>query len=210
MHFAEVSEPWWDDRPLLIVGGGPSLAGRDLSRLRERGRVLGINRVPADTPCDACFSIDRTFIEQWADRMAEWATAGLEVYAAVGSDYDGPIALGVRYLERVQGSALSTDPRRVTNGLNSGYGAINVATLKRAADIVLLGFDLHTTGRTEPAHWHAGYPWHARSAEIYFDRWAKRFEEIANSLPPGTRIRNANPRSAIRCFPFTSYEELGL
>ena len=42
--FGTIGPPWWDDRPLWIVGGGSSLSGYDLSDLWISGRVLGVNR----------------------------------------------------------------------------------------------------------------------------------------------------------------------
>lgn len=206
--FGRVHLPWWNDRPLWIVGGGPSLRGRNLSRLRERGRVLGVNRAADMIPCDATFSIDRYFIKERAASLGRWAAAGQEVYLAVAEDWfthTRPIP-GVIYLRRVRGRSVREDPTEIANSLNSGYGALCLALKKKAREIYLLGFDLHDSG----GHWHDGYSWENGSSRIYFGRWADRFEEIASSLPEGIRVYNCNPRSRVRAFPCIPYEEVGL
>lgn len=209
MKFGKVHAPWWDDRPVFVIGGGPSLAGYDLSDLRRRGWVLGINRAADIVPVDATFSVDYTLIREFHDRLRMWADRH-EVYVAVSPDYNEPIIPGVTYLERREGKGLSDDPAAVINGLNSGYGGVNLAILKRAREIYLLGFDLTPLGAEDATHWHGGYPWQARRSEIYYQRWADRFSEMLLHIPAGVEIINANHRSAITAFGFTTYENIGL
>lgn len=148
-------------------------------------------------PVDATFSLDLTFIDKYRHTLAVWATDH-EVFLAVPEDYaEAPIP-GVVYLKRVQGKGVSWNPSEIVNGLNSGYGAINLAVLKRAREIYLLGYDLNTS-----THWHGGYPWNNGSSLKYYDRWAVRFGEIARGLEGrGVDVWNCNPDSGIRCFPF--------
>lgn len=208
MTFGVITAPWWDDRDLYIVGGGDSLKGCDLTHLRERGRVLGINRAPELIPCDACFTIDHNFLQREHDKIAGWVADGVEMAAAVGSTWFNihkPIP-GTLYLKRVQGTGTDEGPGTIVNGLNSGHGGLCYSVLKRAKRICLLGFDL--TG--ENTHWHDGYEWGCGRTKIYFSRWAKRFEEIRDALPAGTEVFNCNPNSAITAFPFSSYDAIGI
>jgi hypothetical protein len=213
--FGQVTEPWWDGRPVFVVGGGPSLAGRDLSLLHERGHVLGVNRAADHWPLvDATFSLDREFARRYAAHLAHWGKTH-EVYLAVSTDWHRSARQiqGVTYLEREHGRGLSLDPGKIRNGLNSGYGALNLAVLKRAREIFLLGFDLTEPKEKAPTHWHSGYEWGTRSTVKYWQRWADRFVDISHDLAqhrPDVRVYNANPKSAIRAFPFTTYEEIGL
>ena len=209
-NFQTIGPPWRDDRPAWIVAGGPSLSGYDLSGLRARGRVLGVNRAADLVPCDATFSIDRLFLANRRRELAEWSALGQDVFAAVPHDWfveNEPIP-GVAYVERVQGTGYVDESGRLIHGCNSGYGALSLAILKRAREIYLLGYDLH--GRTDGLHWHGGYPWGRGNCRIYFERWADRFQGIADALPEGVGVWNANPDSRVRAFPFTSYDELGL
>lgn len=205
------SRPGWSSDRCYVVGGGPSLRGRDLSDLRSSGFVLGVNRAADLIPVDATFSLDLQFIQKYRDRLREWASAH-RVILAVPPDYDDPWIPGAVRLERVQGKGLDPDGCRVINGLNSGYGALHVALVTLGfLDVVLLGFDMAPIPREAPTHWHDGYGWHnRRTGDVYYGRWADRFLEIALDLPPGARVVNANPGSRIRAFPTATYEEYGL
>lgn len=208
MTFGAITEPWWDDRDLYIVGGGDSLEGYDLSHLHEKGRVLGINRAPELIPCHACFTIDHNFLDHCHNTLAQWVQDGIEVAAATGDTWFNihkPIP-GALYLKRVQGVGLDEGPGTIVNGLNSGHVGLCYSILKRARRIYLLGFDLNG----ENTHWHDGYSWGCGRTKIYFPRWAKRFDEIRDALPDGCEVFNCNPNSAITAFQFTSYEEIGL
>lgn len=207
--FGAVDAPWWDDRPVFIIGGGPSLAGRDLSRLRERGWVLGVNRAADLAPVDATFSLDAVFIRRRADGLAKWAETQ-QVYLGMPASYGGPFIPGAIYLDRIRGTGLSRHPGRVINGLNSGYSALNVAVLKRAKEIFLLGYDMQPTPRDALTHWHGGYPWQERQHQTYYARWAALFKDAAAALPAGVKVWNCNPHSGVRAFPFSSYEAIGL
>lgn len=210
----------WSDRPVYVVGGGPSLAPHvDALKWRHEFYVLGVNRAAellGPTNVDATFSLDRMFIDRYHDRLYEWANPEdpyHEVYLAVAAGWDESHALvpGATYLERRAMAGLSEDPAAVANGLNSGYGALNLATLKGAREIYLLGFDFNEPAPTEPTHWHDGYDWGNRSAVKYWSRWAARFDAAAADCERlGVKVWNANPTSLVRAFPFVTYEDLGL
>lgn len=208
MSFGSIRAPWWDDRDVYIVGGGDSLKGRQLERLHEKGRVVGINRAAELITCHCTFTLDHNFTRQRADELRQWAEDGQEVYIAVGSTwFDNVSAIdGVTYLERVPGLGIGDNLSQIINGCNSGYGALCLAILKRARRIWMLGFDL--TG--DNSHWHDGYPWGCNRSKIYFDRWAKRFDDIAKEVPKGVEVFNCNPDSAIVAFPFSTYDHIGI
>lgn len=208
--FGSVSpDPSWSSRPVFIIGGGPSLTGRDLSGLRDRGWVLGVNRAADEVPCDASFTMDAPFANRRQLDLEKWSESQ-EVYFAVPLDHPRPRIPGVIYLNRLMEDGCSKDPKEVRNGLNSGHGAIQCAILKGAREIFLLGFDLVDPG-PGPVHWHSGHGNRAsRNAIVHWPKWMPKFQQIADQKPEGVEIFNANPESAIRSFPFKSYEELGL
>lgn len=212
----------WNDRDLYIIGGGPSLKGRNLQNLRSRGRVLGINKVPEIAPCDAMFTIDQKFLREYARQIREWAAAGVECTAGVGNTWfnDGHTPIpGVNYILRVQGTGIGGDEHQlrnlgfppevgtVVNGCNSGYSGTAYGLLRGALRIFLLGFDMNTP---ENEHFHDGYPWGAGNTGVYFPRWALKFCEIAAALPSGVEVLNCNPESAIKAFPFSTYDKIGI
>lgn len=210
----EVGPPWWDDRPVFIVAGGPSLRGRDLSGLRSRGWVLGVNRAADTVPCDASTSLDGLFIGRYKPRLEQWIAKGQQVYLCVDPDHRKPPVAGAVYLLRQRfedAGAWSADPRKIVNGANSGYAALNIALLKRARTVYLLGFDMVPPAKPRLGrHWHDGYPWSKSYSSGTYERWVRYLDEAARQLPQGVEVLNANPASAVRGFPFTTYEALGL
>jgi len=210
IFFNKVDEPWWDDNPVYIVGGGLSLVGRSLTHLYDKGYILGINRAADLIQVDATFTLDTTFLRERATALRAWARDH-EVYAAVPEDWSDTLIDGVKYLERRNGTGLSGNQSVITNGLNSGYGALNLAVLKRARKVYLLGFDLVEPSKSEPTHWHGGYAWGNRSSHKYYGRWADKFRAAAEDCKSlGVEVINANPRSAITAFPTTSYDAIGI
>lgn len=209
MSYGVIAEPWWDHRDVFIVGGGKSLQGRDITKLHEKGIVVGINRSAEFTKCDATFTFDHSFIRNRANLLKQWANGdGQEVYAGVGNTWlDTQAAIpGVIYLQRVQGFGVGKNMGEMVNGCNSGYGALCLAVMKRARRIWMLGFDMN--GAND--HWHDGYTWGSDRSKIYFPKWAARFDEIRQDLPKGVEVFNCNPKSAIVAFPFSTYDEIGI
>lgn len=204
-------DPAWSERPVYIVGGGPSLAGRDLSRLPGLGFVVGVNRAGDFVEVSATFSIDMRWVQAKRETLAEWAKRH-EVCVAAPADHDRAPVPGVTYLQRVEdGRHCSNDQGKIRNGRNSGHGAIQYAILKGGRDIILLGFDLVKVAKDEPTHWHDGYPWESsRGSQVLYPSWWHYLEQLASDLPPGVTVRNANPESAVKAFPFTTYEAVGL
>lgn len=198
--YGVVSTPWWDDKPLAIVGGGPSLAGFDFNRLLGRYRVLAVNEALLHLPYppDAVFSLDNN----WArHRCAEMTCFRGEKFLAVQEDYWPYIDQSAVMLRRLRRYGLSVDQGSVHICGTSGYGALNLAYLKRARDIVLLGFDMAGSG-----HWHPEPGW---GGEIALEPWAAAFDDAAAQLSAeGVRVVNASPRSKILSFPRVSLEEV--
>ena len=208
-RFGEVGPPYWEGHDAYVVGGGPSLRGRDVARLYERGVVVGVNRAAEFTRCDATVTVDLKFLRNRREELARWARRH-EVYAGVPEDYGEAPIPRVTYVLRVTGAGMSRDPDRVVNGLNSGYVALNVAALKRPARVFLLGFDM-TPCYARDMHFHDGYDWDNGASIKYYGRWADKFVAAAKDLEEmGVEVYNANPRSAVVAFPFVTYEELGL
>lgn len=198
-----VGPPWWDDRPVYIIGGGPSAKDLDLERLRGRARVLAINDCALALPwADAVASLDRLWMVR---RRAFLAAFGGERWLGVhrGVDaYEAPIP-GCRYVElRSRIGSWSTDPAWVCHGGNSGFFGTNLAGLKRAGRIRLVGFDM------DGGHWHGGYPWNPGGDQRYYSGWAARFLEAAPAIArAGTSVWNCNPDSKIDAFPRCSFQE---
>ena len=190
-----VSSPWWDDAPVYIVGGGPSLRGFDFDCLRGR-RVLAVNEalVCLSFPPDAVFSLDNN----WArHRCSEMSCFRGEKFLAVQEDYWQYVDQSATMLRRVRMPGLSEDPGAVHICGTSGYGALNLAYLKRAREVFLLGFDM------DGGHWHPEPGW---GGGIPLEPWASAFDAALPKLNrAGVKVWNCSPRSKI-----TAFEKIGL
>lgn len=195
----------WTGRPVLLVGGGPSLRGFDFNRLRGRGAVVvGINDAMLHVPwADAVLSIDTAWLVQ---RQSAFLRFAGERIAIVPGSFDRSGWPGVTWLDRRPVPGLSHMPDAVCTGENSGYAALGLAVARGADPIGLLGYDLVTAG-----HWHAGYRWKSRYGAPHYARWALFFDNIAPELARrGVRVVNINtPRgTAIRGFRLGSLEDV--
>lgn len=199
--YGNVCSPWWDDGAAYIIGGGPSLRGFDFSRLSGR-RILAVNESFVHLSAslrqtDAVFSLDNN----WArHRHAEMSCFGGEKYLAVQEEYWPYVDQSATMLRRVRRPGLSEDNGTIHIGGTSGYGALNLAYLKRARTIFLLGFDM------AGGHWHPEPGW---GGAIMLEPWVSAFDVAADQLKAnGVHVVNCSPRSAIAAFEKISLEEI--
>lgn len=191
MSYGIVGPPWWSE--VWIVAAGPSGERLDVDRLAGRSTIV-VNdgakhllfspwtRLKLIT--DACiFSADPDWLRSHTGFLC--SVKG-EKYTAVALDTHPDLANipGVTYLQRSHEDGLSDDPGFLCTGGNSGYAAINLAYLKGAKDIHLVGFDM------DP------------STDEKFSQWIPRFRTMLPQLQArGVRVTNHNPRSFIDAFP---------
>ena len=103
-------------------------------------------------------------------------------------------------LQLVAGSdreGFSRDPARIHYGGNSGFQAINLATLWGAARVLLLGFD------GGAGHFFGNHPASLRNANA--DRFRTHFHLAARDLP--CPVINCTPGSRLDCFPKVGLNE---
>lgn len=108
---------------------------------------------------------------------------------------------GATYLGRDRATpGLSDDPGALAIHGTSGFAALNVAYLRRAKRIILLGFDL-TPGRCHDAH-DCG----AEQISAY-RRWAQMFDQALPQLRRAAiHVFNGSRASAITAFPRMSID----
>jgi hypothetical protein len=204
--FGSVTAPWWNDRTVYLIGGGPSLSGFALDTLCGLGHCIGINQSMFDIPVAAGISIDQRFILERHQELAEFAQT-TQLYLAPGDRFCrtvDPVA-GAIYLRSEFMQGLSTSPDLLHTGGTSGYAALNLAVLKRARKIVLLGYDYGVIGGRH--HYHDDYFWH-RPEDQSWQSWARHFDSAAIQCRElGIEVINASPRSAIECFSKMLIEE---
>lgn len=210
--FSAITTPYWTDTPVYIIGGGPSLSGFDFDRIKDKGLLLGVNDAAFNAPCDALFSLDQTWARNRHSQIAEFKG---EKILAMPPGYDDTVIKDVTYVVRRRNYGLSKNPDDI-NGVNSGYGALGVAYLKRAQQIYLLGFDMkddieRKEGERDKvkAHWYKSYSWYAKTNHRAFHKLASAFDDLIPDLTgAGISVINASPDSLITAFPKCSLSEL--
>jgi hypothetical protein len=204
--FGAITAPWWKDRTVYLIGGGPSLSGFALKRLCGLGHCIGINHSMFAIPVAAGISIDQQLIKKRHQELAEFAQT-TQLYLAPGDHFCKtviPVA-GAIYLHSEFVPGLSTSCDLLHTGGTSGYAALNLAVLKRARKIVLLGYDYGVIDGRH--HYHDDHFWHEPGHQNWSD-WAKRFDVVSTQCSElGIKIVNASRRSAIECFPKMSIED---
>lgn len=206
----------WGGETAFIIGGGPSLTrlGHDavLAEIEGRHPVIAINNGYEIAPwADVLWWSDARWLEDnWHDlhRHRGWCKATRQRASLRGvKRRDIPAWMKwVRHLRCRPEAGLSLEPDTIC-GRHGGHHAINLAVLFGAKRVVLLGFDLH---EREPG----GFNWHRKHkrptpAHNYGSVYRADLEKTAPILrKQGIEVLNANPGSALRCFPFIDPREL--
>ncbi len=110
---------------------------------------------------------------------------------------------GLRLVQGRRGDGFSFDPSVIHYGSNSGFQAINLALHFGGNPIVLVGFDMRKSDRP---HFFGKHP--AGRPVVRYENYVPEFQRAAKMLPPGMRIINCTPDSAIRCFPMARLEDV--
>lgn len=195
----------WDAATFFILGGGPSLAKVDLSKLYDK-RVIAINDAYMLYQWDVMYFKDKHWYDREAarddsrknrDRLKEFT--GLKITNVPEMEGEP----GIKVVKRGDRRKLGDTPDKIMHGTNGGAEAIDVGFHLGGVRAILLGFDMKTQ---EKAHnWH---PNHTRQIpdSIYKDQYNGCFEAIAKQLN-GREIINCTEDSALTCFPTGRLED---
>lgn len=195
----------WEGQTAVIVGGGPSLRSFDFSILNKFPQSytsIGCNDSGLKARTSTLFSLDRVWIQR---RMNQCAAFEGNVILGVdpGFDFHRFGVDGVEYIEKRRGVGLSQDPRWVF-GLNTGFGALNLATLKGCKRIYLLGIDMKVSGGKK--HWHQEYEWASIQHNSLYEQWMHEFYTAKKQLHgTGVDVYIVGMESEIHCFEKVSF-----
>lgn len=172
----------------------------DADAVRGRGTVVAINNTIKLAPwADIHYACDAKWWRHYR-RDPEFAPI-LQGFAGEriclrAPGIDAPE--GVTALSYGNGEGLGRDV--LNTGSNSGYQAINLAYLRGARRIVLLGYDMQATGGRN--HWHPDHP--ARMGNFgatMASLCAPKFSPLAQDLHrEGVRVINCSRQTALQCF----------
>lgn len=201
--FDAVSESWKDEW-VCIIGGGTSVKDINMDLLHGF-LTLGVNNSALILNTDALFSLDYNWIKS---SYPQYLNFSGEKYLAM---QEGNMMKTIKdpqaqYLRRNTLDGLSTNKTAI-HGHNSGYGALNLAVLKGAKRILLLGFDFYK--RDGRAHWHEEYPRRPRARTVLYEGWARKFNTMVPVLNQlGIMVLNCSLHSKIECFPKIESHEI--
>ena len=211
--WGRVDPAGWGDAPAFCVGGGPSLHGFKFERLHGRGHVICVNQAMFDSPCECAVTVDQIFVRNYADRLDAVAKQR-PLYLSLGNEWwKGGLRLieGAIYLRSLARTGvlagLSFDPEALTRAPTSGFAGLNIAVLKGAKRIYLLGYDYRAFD--DRHHYHDAYEWHHKAIDQSWPVWAKHYEKAAQDcLDHGIEVINASEKSALPYFRKTTLDEV--
>lgn len=192
--------PMWAGRTVVIAASGPSLAQAQL------------DAAAAARPRPVRVVVNTTF-RRWPDADMLYACDGRWWDVHDGApDFRGErwtqhagaaAKWGLRRVRAAVGLELSFDPTRIGTGANSGFQALNIAILARAARVLLIGFDMGSPDGK--AHWHGDHPAKLNNPnDEAFANWRQAFGNAAAALRAArhpVEIVNCSAWSALDCFP---------
>lgn len=204
------SRDQWLNEPCFCIGGGPSLIGFDYEKLKNKGRIIACNKSFVSVPwAEITISMDRDYYFWLND-----GTLGPEVTQAFKKfqgiklwiDSNNTTYNGIFYIHRNQDPGLQKNLRNgIYTGNNTGVGALTLAYALGCNPIYLLGYDGKHQGKK--THHHSGYP--RKQYEGTAQTFVKHFKMIAPLFEKkNVQVINLNPKSAIRCFPRKTFEEV--
>jgi hypothetical protein len=150
-NYGTVLPPYWTE--VWIIAGGPSARNFDMSRLDGQTILVVNDACFLPTPAvTAFFSLDKDWIRGHRDFLM---TYNVEKYLALPLETwpDCAGIPGATYLEWAYEYGLSDNPRYINTGGNSGFGAINLAYLKHAHKIHLIGYDMDPSEHEKYLAW---------------------------------------------------------
>lgn len=192
----------WKDRTVYILGGGPSLDGFDFERLKGE-RVIAVNNayMPGRAPwAPVLYFMDWGWYGIHKNALAKWS--GLKITSADKCKNEPGIKV-VRWRHRL---GLDDDPRFMTRGTCSGFGAISIAAKLGGKKIILFGFDMRVV---DGRHNYHNEHFREIKTEIYVNNFIRPFESFVKAAEErGIEIINATPGSALPSFPIVDPEEV--
>lgn len=200
-------ERGWEGRTVVCIATGPSLTPEQIVQVRAAGvPTIVVNDAYQMAPfADLAYFADLKWWN-WHKAKPEWkAFAGERCSIFVGGNVAtaAPSDPQVHLLRSASEPGLSTKPGEICTGSNSGYQAINIATLAGAKRIVLVGYDCQA--RDGRHHYFGDHP--DKSFAPYEAIRARFGDLVVPTSKLGVEILNATPGSRIGCFPMVTLAE---
>lgn len=194
-----ISNNIYKGKRCFILGGGPSMANLDFSKLKNE-ITIGINKACLTYPVTINYSMDRKFyfLMQSKEYNQKWLNSKS---IKIQLDHrDVSFKNDVVVLNRLKEKSLSLDINSgIYPGDNSGWGALNLALCFGCNPVYLLGYDFKV--EKNKTHWHDGYEQDIEALKKRLAKYIRCFEYFSGVLAnEGFKIINLNKNSALTCF----------
>ncbi len=210
--FKPVGPADWGDKPLVILGAGPSLKGFDLQRLnRPDIRVLAVKQMIFHAPfAEIGIGMDHGWVHKMRIKLLQQKVPVVLAFPREDNP-SYPIVEEFTYHRRQDNAfTLSRDPELMNIGGSSGSAAVAYAALRGARKVLLLGFDYcsmpDATLRDGNHYLDSDYPWFTSYNTFMWPHWAKWYDCIYDELIKTTLVYNASPISIIKELPRLDFE----
>jgi hypothetical protein len=192
----------------IVVATGPSLTpavALDVEDLHAIGwRVIAVNDAWRLMPwADVLYACDREWWDfYWLDlekfRGERWTSTAANLSVDDNKAEWVKTRHPVSLITADSGSGFCATPGRIHYGNNSGFQAINLAMQFGAEEIKLVGFNMQRVSGA--AHFFGEHP-RAIDRGADYKAFLADFAVAAQSMPPGVKVINCTPDSALQCFP---------
>lgn len=210
MQLQRINADWHE--PVIVAASGPSLTKEVAwtcrkARWMNGWRIVAVNDAYKMFPAlDILYACDAKWWKHHdgaKDCDAEKWSSHSNAIASNDDKREIARLYGVKTIIGQHKDTFSTDPGVIHYGSNSGFQAINVAVLKGATKIALVGFDMRRVdGR---AHYFGEHPEGLIRCTDYA-QFVPAFRRAARTAP--VPIVNCTPGSALDCFPMADLGEV--
>lgn len=194
------------EKDIICLATGPSLTKEDCEKARESGKeLIVINDNYRMIPdADVLYACDQRWWEYHIPNIQKTFTG--EKVMKVRDDRERKFCSdhGITPIRGTDGRGVGRDCLHF--GSNSGYQAMNLAYLRGATRIILLGYDMQVNGK---AHWFGSHPKENGMTDGAYSSYVPRFDSIAVDLTSeGVQVVNCTRETALHQFPRAKLEDV--
>lgn len=178
----------------ICIASGPSLTAEDVNYCKGKGRVYVVNNCFKLAPwADVLYACDGRWWEHYHDEVAKIFKGEKWTIDVPAADKYGLNTIGV-----LNDKVWSEHPEAITLGGNSGHQVLNLACIKGAKKIILLGYDMKAR-KDGIRHWHGDHVNALlQTNPVEYLNWRNNFKEASKIIK--AKIINCTVDTALDCF----------
>jgi hypothetical protein len=194
----------WPNSTVVLIAGGPSLTPDQVEYLRPRHAFGDIKVAGVNDAYRICNFLDLLYgaDARWWDAHPDAARVAMRATYVDPREPPGPhlAKYDLLGIPGEYGAGISTDPRRIHLGYNSGFQLLNIAVQAGARRILLLGYDCQR-GEDGRRHWFGDHP-EPMNLDSPYGRFAYEADFAAASIKAaGVEVINCSTRTALVNYP---------